>query len=183
MKKKLLLVIDMQKDFITGPLGNDACRAVVPRVIRRMEEARAKGWQILCTRDIHEENYLSTGEGRRLPVPHCLRGSRGSELIDEIRALEESWADREQVFLPIHPLEKSAFGSLKLPQLLGAEEWEEIQLVGVCTDICVLSNAIILRSAYPEAEITVLSDCCAGVTGESHRVALQAMAGCQIRIL
>lgn len=182
MKKKLLIVIDMQNDFITGVLGNEACRAVVDPVIKRMERAREEGWNILCTKDIHEENYLETGEGRRLPVPHCIRGSRGSEIIDEIKELAAGWENAKEVFLPESPFEKPAFGSTALSELLRVYDFEEIELIGVCTDICVLSNAIILRSDYPDIEVSVSADCCAGVTEQSHRTALAAMAGCQITI-
>lgn len=182
MSNKLLIVIDMQNDFITGVLGNEACRSVVEPVIARMKKARAEGWKILCTKDTHEENYLQTGEGQRLPVPHCIRDSRGGELIDEIKELTKQWQDTDEVFLPIHPFEKPAFGSSALSKELAAYDLDEIELIGVCTDICVLSNAIILRSDYPDIEVAVNASCCAGVTPESHDTALRAMAGCQIDI-
>lgn len=182
MNNKLLIVIDMQNDFITGVLGNDACRCVVTPVIDRMKQARAEGWKILCTKDTHEENYLQTGEGKRLPVPHCIRGSQGNDLIDEIKELHAQWHDADEVFLPIHPFEKPAFGSTSLSKELASYDFDEIELIGVCTDICVLSNAIILRSDYPNIEVAVRASCCAGVTPESHDTALRAMAGCQITI-
>lgn len=179
---KILVVIDMQKDFTTGVLGNEECRAVIPAVIERMERARKEGWKILCTQDIHDSDYLSTGEGRRLPVEHCIRGTEGAELIDEIRVLREKWEDYDEVFLPESPLEKNAFGSTRLPEVLRKYAPEEIELIGVCTDICVISNAMILRSSYPDIELSVDARGCAGVTPSSHSTALQSMEGCQINI-
>ncbi len=181
MKKKVLVVIDMQNDFITGVLGNKECRAVVPKVIDRMKRAKVEGWNIICTKDTHEDNYLETGEGKRLPVKHCIRGTRGAELIDEIKELEKEW--REQgVFLKESPLEKGAFGSTELSRILATYDIDEIELIGVCTDICVISNAMILRSDFTNIEVAVNSDCTAGVTIESHHNALSAMQSCQITI-
>ncbi len=179
---KLLVVIDMQNDFITGVLGNEECRAVVPKVVERMERARREGWKIICTQDVHEEDYLQTGEGRRLPVEHCIRGSRGAELIDEIKEMKAGWEDRNKVFLPESPLEKNAFGSTKLSVAIRKYDPEEIELIGVCTDICVISNAMILRSDYPDIEVSVDASCCAGVTVQSHNNALSSMEGCQISV-
>lgn len=183
MKRKLLLVIDMQNDFITGALGNEECRKVVPHVIERMKYAKEQGWNILCTQDTHGENYLQTGEGRRLPVKHCIKGTKGYELIDEIKALEEAWRHEGEVFLPLNPVEKNAFGSTALSKELGRYQIEEVELIGVCTDICVLSNALILRSDYPDMEVSVNAHCCAGVTPQSHETALNAMEGCQINVI
>lgn len=180
--KKLLLVIDMQNDFITGVLGNEGCKRVVPNVIKRMERAKAEGWKILCTKDTHEENYLNTGEGQRLPVPHCIRGTLGAELIPEILELEEKWKE-DDVFMEINPVEKSAFGSTELSRKLESYDFDEIEIIGVCTDICVISNAMILRSDYPDIRLTVNSSCCSGVTYESHQRALGAMKSCQVEIV
>lgn len=179
---KILVVIDMQKDFTTGVLGNEECRAVIPHVMERMERARREGWKIICTQDTHEANYLSTGEGRRLPVEHCIRGTEGAELIAEIQDLKEKWEDYDEVFLPESPIEKNAFGSSELPKVLQKYEPEEIELIGVCTDICVISNAMILRSSYPDIELSVDASCCAGVTTASHDTALNSMEACQIRV-
>lgn len=179
---KVLVVIDMQKDFTTGVLGNAECKAVIPAVIERMERARKEGWNILCTQDIHDTDYLSTGEGRRLPVEHCIRGTEGAELIDEIQALQDKWGDYRDVFLPESPLEKNTFGSTHLPDVLRKYAPEEIELIGVCTDICVISNAMILRSNFPDIELSVDAKGCAGVTPTSHDTALQSMEGCQIRV-
>ncbi len=180
--KKILVVIDMQNDFITGSLGNDACKAVVPNVLKRMKTARKEGWHIICTKDVHEDNYLETGEGRRLPVKHCIRGTEGAELIDEIKNLEDEWNNYSEVFLKESPLEKSTFGTMELAKVLAGYEIEEIEIIGVCTDICVISNAMILRSAFPDIEVSVNEICCAGVTDGSHANALKAMEACQINI-
>lgn len=180
--KKLLLVIDMQNDFITGALGNEDCKQVVSHVIKRMESAKTEGMKILCTKDIHGEDYLQTGEGRRLPVPHCIRGSLGSELVPEILEMEERWKN-DDIFLDINPIEKSAFGSTELSRTLGNYGFDEIEIIGVCTDICVISNAMILRSDYPEVNIRVNRSCCSGVSPESHNRALRAMETCQIEIV
>ncbi len=182
MKKKVLVVIDMQNDFITGVLGNKECVEVVANVINRMKRAKEEGWHIICTKDTHEEDYLKTGEGKRLPVKHCIRGTEGAELIDEIKALEKEW-EEESVFLTESPLEKSAFGSTELSRILSTYDINEIELIGVCTDICVISNAMILRSDFPNIEVSVNSNCTAGVTVESHKNALNAMKGCQIGIV
>ncbi len=178
---KILVVIDMQNDFISGVLGNAACLAVVPNVIDRMKRAKAEGWHIICTKDTHEANYLETGEGKRLPVEHCIRGTHGAELIDQIKALQASWRD-DAVFLKENPLEKPAFGSTELSRILRTYDIDEIELIGVCTDICVISNAMILRSDFPNIEVSVNADCTAGVTLKSHQTALRAMQSCQIGI-
>lgn len=177
---KLLLVIDMQNDFIDGVLGNAECQAIVPKVIARMKQAHEDGWKILCTADTHEQDYLQTGEGTRLPVAHCIRGTHGAELIEDIKLLERTFS--AQTFLPEHPYEKPAFGSSALSRTLKAYDFDEIEIVGVCTDICVLSNAIILRSDHPDIALSVNASACAGVTPQSHRIALEAMRGCQITI-
>ncbi len=183
MENRILVVVDMQNDFTSGALGNPECAAVVPYVMERMERARKEKWRIICTKDMHEENYLETGEGRRLPIRHCIRGSRGSELIDEIEALKEKWEDYETVFLAENPIEKNAFGSMELSRILSKYQPAEIELIGICTDICVISNAMILRSDFPDIEVSVNASCCAGVTPESHSNALLAMEACQIRIV
>ncbi len=181
MKEKILVVIDMQNDFITGALSNEECKKVTSAVINRMRAAKKEGFKIICTKDVHEKNYLTTGEGKRLPIEHCIRGSYGSELIDEIKELEEKWK-KEEVFLKESPLEKSAFGSIELVRILEKYDISDIEIIGVCTDICVISNAMILRSAFTESRVSVNKKCVAGVTAESHEIALEAMRGCQIEI-
>ena len=169
----LLLVIDMQNDFIDGALGTAEAVAIVPKVA---EKIRSFDGVVLATRDTHGENYLQTQEGRKLPVEHCIRGTDGWEIRPEIREL-----------LTEPPIDKPVFGSMELAGVLKKlnekEPVERITLIGLCTDICVISNAMIARAALPEAEIIVDASCCAGVTPDSHRLALEAMKACQVVIL
>ena len=167
----VLVVIDMQKDFVDGALGTAEAQAIVPKVARKI--AGFKG-QVIFTRDTHEKDYLDTQEGAKLPVAHCIKGTPGWELVPEIAALAKN---REIV-------DKPAFGSLVLAEAVAAKGMpDSITLVGLCTDICVISNAMILKARFPEVPVRVDAACCAGVTPESHRRALEAMAVCQIDIV
>lgn len=171
--KKILIVIDMQKDFIDGSLGTREAVSIVPSVVKKMKSYSRDS--IYATRDTHEENYLETQEGRNLPVPHCIRGTAGWQLHPEIEALVP--AD--------HIIDKPGFGSLELAKRmkeLASEEEIEIELVGLCTDICVVSNAEILKAFLPETKIRVDPSCCAGVTPEKHQAALETMRSCQIMV-
>lgn len=172
--KKALIVIDMQNDFITGALGNDECRAVVPRVVKRVQEAVAAGEDVIFSQDTHQENYLSTQEGRKLPVPHCIQGTAGWQIIPELAGLADG---KGAVFT------KETFGSSALAEYIKEQNYEEAELIGVCTDICVISNAMIIKAFSPELEISVRESCCAGVTPQSHRTAIKAMQACQINIV
>lgn len=171
---KILAVIDMQNDFIDGTLGTQEARQIVPRAVKRIQEFDGR---ILATRDTHEKDYLETEEGRHLPVVHCIRGTKGWEICPEIaRQLKEE------------PIDKPTFGSLKLAQVLKSchqneEPVESITLIGVCTDICVISNALILKAYMPEVPVYVDASCCAGVTPDTHRQALEAMKMCQIEVI
>lgn len=165
---KALIVIDMQNDFITGPLGNPDCRSVVPNIVQTIQQGSYD--QIIFTRDTHTENYLQTQEGRNLPVEHCIQGTEGWNIIDELSGI----ADQHTI------IDKITFGSMKLPDYL--KDNEEIDLVGVCTGICVISNAMILKAAYPETKISVIASATACVTPESKQTALDAMELCQITI-
>ena len=175
--KQILVVVDMQKDFIDGALGTREAEAIVPAAAARIREARKAGAEIFATLDTHEADYLESREGRRLPVPHCIRNTDGWQLNPEIR---EALGNCVLV-------EKPTFGSVRLPELIrertDPDEPPAIELLGLCTDICVVSNALLLKAAFPEAEIRVNSACCAGVTPEKHRAALETMASCQIDIL
>lgn len=168
----ILVVVDMQNDFIDGALGTPEAAAIVPAVKQRIQEFDGR---VLFTRDTHGEDYLETQEGKNLPVKHCIRGSGGWEICPELRGL-----CRE------NPIDKGTFGSTELGALLQAADRENrvrtVTLVGLCTDICVIANAMIAKTFLPEAEIVVDASCCAGVTPESHRTALAAMKACQIRI-
>ncbi|HBR05411.1 MAG TPA: amidase [Lachnospiraceae bacterium] len=170
---KVLLVIDMQNDFIDGALGTKEAVAIVPNVIKKIKEFDGV---VYATRDTHEENYLDTQEGKNLPVKHCVRGSEGWQIQKDIQAL-----------LKTEPIDKPTFGSTKLGELLvkenEKEKIESITLVGLCTDICVISNAMIAKANLPEVPIYVDAACCAGVTPESHKRALAAMGPCQIHVL
>lgn len=174
LNNKVLIVVDMQNDFIDGSLGSNEAVAIVSNVIKKIDDYKGK---VYYTQDTHYENYLETFEGRKLPVMHCIKGTEGHRLNKEIEAL----AIRNQV----EPIEKLTFGSVELAELLKKEfgsSLEEIEVVGLCTDICVISNALILKAHFPEVKITVDANCCAGVTVESHKNALAAMKMCHIDI-
>ena len=168
---KLLAVIDMQNDFIDGALGTKEAEAIVPAVKARIEECRRDGWDVVFTRDTHTKDYLNTQEGRNLPVVHCVKDTDGWAIRDGLAV------DSDRVF------DKPAFGSVEL--MRAARDWQpdEIELVGLCTDICVISNAMLLKAALPETPVAVRAACCAGVTPESHDNALAAMRMCQIEIV
>ena len=170
--KKLLAVIDMQVDFVSGALGSEMAEQIVPAVIDKINRAKEEGIDICFTRDTHGENYLDTQEGRNLPVVHCVAGTPGWQLIEPLRGLAAG----------CRIYDKPAFGSVKLARDAAHAEYDEIELVGLCTDICVISNAMLLKAALPEALITVDASCCAGVSRESHENALAAMKVCQIKV-
>ena len=170
---KLLAVIDMQTDFVDGALGTAEAVAILPAVKARIEEAKKEGLTVIFTLDTHGENYMDSREGSPLPVPHCIKGTPGWQLHPDLAPLAAGC----MVF------EKPTFGSLALAEWAQEEGFEEIELIGLCTDICVLSNALCLKAALPEAEVFVRAACCAGVTPASHDTALAAMAPCQIRVI
>ena len=169
--KKLLVVVDMQKDFIDGSLGTLEALAIVPRVKEKIEEYMAADDDVVFTLDTHEENYLDTQEGKKLPVLHCIRGSEGWELHSSLKAYKGK------------RFEKRTFGSDELSAYIKGRNYESIELVGLCTDICVISNALLLKAFAPETPIRVDSSCCAGVTPESHENALNAMKVCHIEVV
>lgn len=174
MKSKMLLVIDMQNDFVTGTLGSKEAEGIVPSVTAKIKEFQSEGYPVFFTRDTHDINYMNTQEGRMLPVAHCEEGSEGWQIVDALNA-----NINEDIF------DKPAFGSIELPAWIESKLGQipdEIEICGICTDICVINNAMILKAAFPETKITVIQECCAGVTPESHEIALLAMAGCQIII-
>lgn len=171
--KKVLVVVDMQNDFITGVLGNEACRAVVPRVVERVQEAVNDRTDLIFSQDTHQENYLLTQEGRKLPVFHCIQNTDGWKIIPE---LAETAEKKGILFI------KETFGSRDIAEYIRAHGYEEVELIGVCTDICVISNAMTIKAFVPEAEISVNAACCAGVTPQSHQTAIEAMRACQINI-
>ena len=172
----ILIVVDMQNDFVSGALGTPEAAGIVPFVAGRVVDGINRGEEILFTRDTHGPDYLETQEGRRLPVPHCIRGTEGWEIIPQ---LQPDTVGRTVI-------DKPTFGSRALGEELARlnekEPVEKITLIGVCTDICVLSNALLAKAFLPEAEIVVEAGCCAGVTPEAHRTALEAMGPCQITV-
>lgn len=171
--KKLLVVIDMQNDFITGQLGSEEARAIVPNLVKKVEDAISEGVEVIFTQDTHGDNYLNTQEGKNLPLKHCIKGTEGWKIIPEL----EPFTQGRTV------VEKPSFGSLELAHLVARGGYEEIQLVGVCTDICVITNAMVLKTAVPEVPISVDESCCAGVSEASHEDALDAMRMCQIAVV
>ena len=174
--KKILIVVDMQNDFIDGSLGTKEAESIVNHVV---EEINKDYSLVIATRDTHPENYLKTNEGKHLPVKHCIKNSEG-------------WQIRPDVFEAIEAkeylvIDKPTFGSEKLVEILKKineeEEIETITLVGLCTDICVVSNALLVKAAFPEKRIEVKENCCAGVTPQSHDAALTTMKMCQIEVI
>lgn len=171
--QELLIVVDMQNDFIDGALGTAEAQAILPAAA---EKIRAFPGRVIFTMDTHGPGYAGTQEGRRLPVPHCLEGTAGWELRREL------WEQR-----PSEVIKKPGFGSVRLGERLLELDREEpigsVTLIGLCTDICVIANALIVKAFLPEVPVTVDAACCAGVTPESHRNALAAMKMCQIDVV
>ncbi len=166
---KYLIVVDMQVDFISGSLGSDDAIRIVPNVA---EKIKGFGGRVIFTRDTHGENYMETQEGKKLPVKHCIKGTDGWQICPELMPYAENIID------------KVTFGSVELPSVIKSynDDIDEIELCGLCTDICVISNAMVLKAAFPEVKITVDQSCCAGVTKESHNIAISAMKAVQIEI-
>lgn len=173
--KKFLVVVDMQKDFVDGSLGTAEAVAIVPNVVKKINEFDG---DIYVTYDTHFENYMDTAEGKKLPVPHCIKGTEGWMLDAKVAEALKGKSYTE--------VEKITFGSVDLPDMIYKAAGEEdftIELIGLCTDICVVSNTLILKANYPEKDITVDASCCAGVTPESHSAALTTMKMCQINVV
>lgn len=169
---KILAVIDMQNDFIDGSLGTAEAVKIVDSVSKKIEKYRALGVEIIFTRDTHPQNYLSTNEGKRLPVEHCIKDSYGWQICKKLDI------DDSKI------INKPTFGSYELAEYISQKSnVDEVELIGLCTDICVISNAILLKAKMPEIKIIVDSSCCAGVTVKSHENALDAMKMCQIDII
>ncbi len=166
---KYLIVVDMQVDFITGSLGSGMAEAIVDNVVQKVKNFNGK---VIFTRDTHFSEYLTTQEGKNLPVMHCIKDTDGWQIAKELAPYVKNVVDKE------------TFGSVNLPKIIkeDGQEIEEIELCGLCTDICVISNAIILKASFPEVKISVDASCCAGVTKESHLNALNAMKAVQIEI-
>lgn len=178
MEKKILVVVDMQNDFIDAALGTAEAQAIVPAVVERIRQCREAGWTLIATLDTHGPDYMNTPEGKKLPVPHCIKGTPGWQLNADVAAALGS---------DILLLEKPTFGSTQLPWLISdlAQDSEHltIELLGLCTDICVVSNALLLKAHFLHADIAVRRSCCAGVTPTTHEAALATMGCCQIDIV
>lgn len=171
-KKKVLIVIDVQNDFVTGSLGTPEAQAVVPNIVKKVEEYRSRDDAIIFTTDTHYDDYLETSEGKKLPVPHCIVGTSGYDIIPELN-VELSPMEK------IYP--KSTFG-----YRWDAGYWMycyDVEIIGICTDICVVTNALVLKTDCPDIEITVDASCCAGTTPERHKAALEVMKSCQINVI
>lgn len=167
---KVLVVVDMQNDFIDGALGTKEAVAIVPYVKEKIENFDGI---VLYTRDTHFENYMNTQEGHNLPVPHCIKGTQGWEIRPELDALRKTEA-----------IDKVTFGSKDLVDVLKTiENIEEITFVGLCTDICVISNVMVTKAFYPEIPLVVDAKCCAGVSVQTHLNALEAMKVCQVQVV
>ena len=168
---KVLCVIDMQNDFIDGALGTKEAEAILENVKAKIDLYRNNGDTVIFTRDTHTEEYMNTQEGKNLPVPHCIKNTEGWEISSEL-ITEGSVI-----------IDKPTFGSYELTEHIATlSDVESIELIGLCTDICVISNAMLLKAKFTETPISVDSSCCAGVTPESHLNALSAMKMCQIEI-
>ncbi len=165
--KKTLIVVDMQNDFIDMALGTKEAVAIVPRVREKIATCLQEGYEILYTRDTHFQNYLDTPEGRKLPVPHCIKGTKGWEIADGL------YVEGCKI------IDKPNFGWPNWQE----ESLEDVELVGLCTDICVVSNALIIKATFPEASVKVDKTCCAGVTPATHEAALTTMRMCQIDVI
>ncbi|HBE10102.1 MAG: cysteine hydrolase [Eubacterium sp.] len=174
-----LIVVDMQKDFITGPLGTEEAVRILPLVKERIDKALEDGEKVIFTRDTHFENYMDTQEGKKLPVMHCIEGTSGWGIDEGLM----DYVDNGDAFI----INKVTFGSRTLAEFLAAENEfnpiEKVTLVGLCTDICVISNALTVKAFLPEVPIIVDSSLCAGVTPASHENALEAMKMCQIDVI
>ena len=168
--KELLAVIDMQNDFVFGALGSSDAQAILPAVEKRISAARQAGKTVVFTRDTHGEDYLSTQEGKRLPGKHCLKDSEGWQIVG---GLQKSG---DKVF------DKPLFASVELAEYIRRENFERVEFIGVCTDICVVSNVLLTKAFSPETEVSVCAKCCAGTSAAAHEAALLTMRSCQAQI-
>lgn len=190
---KVLIVVDMQKDFVNGSLGTPEAQKIVPLVAETIKQMADPNTVCIFTKDTHEHFYLNTLEGKNLPVEHCIAGTAGHSIVDEVfeayccTDFKDPWEVYPLATTDPLRIEKPSFGSVELQNILATmndnEPIEEITLMGLCTGICVLSNAILCKATLPEVPINVVADCCACVTPASHKTALEAMKLCQINII
>ena len=192
---KVLIIVDMQKDFVDGSLGTKEAQAIVPMVAEAIQQMADPNTVVIFTKDTHHENYMNTLEGKNLPVSHCIKGTSGHSIVDKVFGayinVIDKYADAFKIYpiIDMNPIrvEKPTFGSIELQNILYDinENYgiEEVTLMGLCTGICVMSNAILAKATLPETQVNVVADCCACVTPESHKTALEAMKLCQINII
>ncbi len=192
---KVLIVVDMQKDFVDGSLGTPEAQAIVPLVAETIEQMADPNTVVIFTKDTHSENYMNTLEGKNLPVPHCIEGSSGYGIVNPVFIAYTNVVEKYMSGYTAYPIldqnpiivKKPTFGSVELQNILYDMDdkfgVEEITLMGLCTGICVMSNAILAKATLPEVPVNVIADCCACVTPESHKTALEAMKLCQINII
>lgn len=164
--KKTLIVVDMQKDFVNGSLGTKEAEAIVEKVKKKIVLYQKNGYEIIFTRDTHQMNYLDTNEGKHLPVEHCIEGTEGWEIAEGLEVEGAIY------------INKPSFGYLNWKEY----DLQDVEIIGLCTDICVVSNALIIKAIYPEIPVRVDASCCAGVTPESHKAALVTMKMCQVEV-
>lgn len=165
--KKTLIVVDMQNDFIDGSLGTREAQAIVGKVKDKIKSYQENHGEIIFTRDTHTKDYLNTNEGKHLPVEHCIAGTDGWKIADGLEIADAVYID------------KPSFGYMDWKNY----NLEEVEIVGLCTDICVVSNALIIKATYPEINVTVDASCCAGVTPKTHKAALETMKMCQVNVI
>ena len=174
---KVLVVVDMQNDFVTDALRNEEGIKIVPNVVKKVKNAVNAGDKLIFTRDTHEEDYLTTEEGKNLPVVHCIKGTKGWEIIDALEPFTKK---------AVAVIDKPAFGSVelakKIEDMARKDDKLEVELIGLCTDICVVSNALVIKAFNPNIHISVDSTCCAGVTPETHKAALETMKTCHVEV-
>lgn len=182
MNKKILVVVDVQNDFIDGALGNDETKAIVPKLVKKLKKYGKDYDSIYLTRDIHYDNYLDTLEGKKLPVPHCIKKSGGESINKDVWEAVQMLRKQKKY---VGVVDKNTFASKDLIAILSqvCSSSDEIELCGVCTDICVVANAIGLRTAMPNTVIKVDSHCCAGTSIKAHNAALRTMSSCQVDVI
>ena len=178
--RRILIVVDMQNDFVTGALGSEDAQKILPGVRAKIDAYHKEDAEVIFTRDTHGEDYMQTNEGKHLPVPHCIKGTDGWQICSALT--DGLFAEKDYTVV-----DKPSFGYIGWREVIAAQEADgsdlQIELIGVCTDICVVSNALNLKAAFPEVEITVDASCCAGVTPATHHAALETMKMCQINVI
>lgn len=175
---KVLIVVDMQNDFIDGEVGSKEAQEIVPKVCEKIKEYQKEDCKVIFTMDTHYENYLETYEGKNLPVVHCVKGTKGWQIKDDLKEVLERPSSTVHKYTFAEPFLRNLIDEVQMKSKTDLE----IELVGVCTDICVVSNALLLKAYFPDIDISVDASCCAGTSVDNHNAALQTMKSCQIKI-